>query len=111
MRIEFAGETTKCHRHLHRILSELGFQPRDNTEFGNYKIDVTCDDLPNLGFEANGILFHGWKKKDKKRDAELLKNFSISVVRISEKLLDGKHDLEVREIILRSIDLRFGRDA
>ena len=42
--------------------------------------------------------------EDKKRDEVLLKNYGINIVRIPEKILDGKHDLEVKEIILRSID-------
>ena len=103
MKVEFSGEITKCHQHLHRILSELGFQVRDNAQYSQYKIDCMTE-LENIGFEANGELYHKWKKRDNERDIELLKNHGIEIIRIPEKLLDGKHDPEVKEIILESIN-------
>jgi len=109
MKVEFSSEITRIHKNLHRILSELGFQVRDNAEYGLFKIDCVTE-LEGIGFEADGKLYHAWKKKDKKRDEELFENYGISIVRIPEKFLDGKHDLEVREVILRNIDLRFGRN-
>ena len=105
MRPEFSGEMTSCHRCLHRILSELGFQIIDNYKINgtNYAVDCKIEEL-EIAAEADGKFFHTFKKRDAKRDAIIKEKTGISIIRIPEKLLDRKHDLEVKEIILRNID-------
>ena len=84
MRVEFSGEMTGCHKKLHEMLSSLGFQVRDNAEYGPYKIDCYCNEL-YLGFEADGTPYHKFKKKDLKRDQTIFDAFGIKILRLSDK--------------------------
>jgi very-short-patch-repair endonuclease len=88
--VEFDGTITKCHKELHNILETLcGFQVRDNAEFGKYKIDCYCEEI-KCGFEADGKLYHTWKKKDKKRDTEILENYGVRILRLPEELIKDR---------------------
>lgn len=99
MKAEFAGEMTQCHKALHKLLKEMGFQVRDNTEYDQYRIDCTIDEIPSVGFEADGKLYHSWKR-DRERDQYLLHKFSIRVLRIPERLLlDKNMHSDVKEMI------------
>ena len=101
MRPEFSGNITKCHQHLHDILTSMGFQVTDNAEAGPYKIDCLIES--NFGFEADGHLYHGWKSKDEKRDYYIESHFGTRIMRIPEALLTGSSDGRVKKMIMEFI--------
>ena len=105
MKVEYNGSVTQCHKKLNEILKNCGFQPRNNTEFDNYRVDVTCDDLPGYGFEADGKGWHLFRRRDQERDAYIFSKFGVKILRISENLLDGRRDEEVKDLIVRFIDV------
>ena len=103
MKVEFSGEITRPHKVLHKIIQDMGFQVVNNSEFDNYKIDCFIPEL-NIGVEADGVLYHKFKKKDRERDQYIFNKFNIPILRISEKLLVGKSNEEVIELIKEFID-------
>ena len=74
-----------------------------NAEFDRFKIDCYVPEI-NLGFEANGKLFHGFKKKDDKRDKYLFIMHGIRILRIPEKMLNAKQADKVRKKVLEFIN-------
>jgi len=101
---EYDGRITACHKKLHNILEELGFQVRDNFECDSYRLDCYVPEI-NMAMEADGKFFHGFKKRDRERDSYIYDKFGIKILRITEDLLNGKHDNEVKDLILRFIDV------
>jgi very-short-patch-repair endonuclease len=100
--VEFSGNITKCHQRLHDILAGLGFKVVDNADFEPYKIDCYVDEL-HLGFEADGIGYH-WKRRDAKRDAFILENYRVKILRITDKdLLNKKMQEDVKNRILEFV--------
>jgi len=73
---EFNGNMTQCHRNLHSILAEMGFQVTDNAKFQPYEIDCYVEEV-NLGFEADGTPYHQWKRKDLLRDNAIFEQYGI----------------------------------
>jgi very-short-patch-repair endonuclease len=97
---EFNSKMTECHRKLHSILSGMGFQVADNYRVGKYEIDCFVQEL-GIGFEADGTPYHTWKKRDKKRDQEILEEFKIPIFRVSDKSLlrKGVAEVEIQEYL------------
>lgn len=102
MRSEFSGTITKPHQHLHDILVGMGFQVTDNADAPPYKIDCLIEN--GLGFECDGKMYHLFKKRDKKRDLNILTDYGIRICRFSSELLTGKYDDEVKKAILEFIN-------
>lgn len=92
------GNTTKIHQALINILSSMGHTVRIESPFGPYFIDCYIKEL-HLGFEADGKPFHS-KMKDRKRDSDLLDNYGLRILHISEDYLKSKKGKDVaREMI------------
>lgn len=102
MKAEFSNTTTRCHKELHSILSNLGFTVADNVEFDDYKIDCFVSEI-NRGFEADGKLYH-WKNRDAKRDKYIFDKFGVEILRISDTdLMNRSKITEIEEKILEFV--------
>lgn len=90
---------TKCHKNLHAILKEMGFQVVDEYTVLDYSIDCYVSEV-NLGFEADGKLYH-WKTRDTIRDAKILEASGIKILRLPESELNAvKQHCELRRRIV-----------
>lgn len=76
---------TKPEKHLYGILVALGLSVEPEKEFPPYRVDCYVPEL-HVAFEADGP-FHA-RRKDERRDSELLERYGLIVHRVSFKQLD-----------------------
>jgi hypothetical protein len=77
---------------LLREFPELVFEAK----FGRYSVDVYLPPPYHLAFEADGDHWHnkpGAKERDEKRDAVLLKQYGLPVVRLAQGEIDDMTQL------------------
>ena len=75
---------TLGHLRLSQTLEELGFEVVLESRFGPYFVDCLVEEL-GIAFEYDGPIHGLLKKKDKKRDQELVENYGLrKVVRIKD---------------------------
>jgi len=63
---------------------------RANVRFGRYEVDAYLPPPYHLAFEADGTYWHnrpGDREANERRDAELLLEFNLPVVRLTEEEL------------------------
>ena len=78
---------TKGQLKLEKLLNTLGFQTVLEYEAGQYFIDIYIPEI-SLGVEFDGM--GHFKRRDVKRDKEILDNLGIKIIRIKERELNEK---------------------
>lgn len=71
---------TEGHQRLNQLLSGFGFVVEDESEFPPFTVDCYISDL-HLAFEYDGPQHS--KARDEKRDAYLMMQFGLPVLRVS----------------------------
>ncbi len=81
---------TQCERDLLSLLAEFP-NVHDEVTFGRYRVDAYLPDY-HVAFEADGTYWHGnpeSQARDAKRDAYLLDEFNLPVVRLTQDELSA----------------------
>lgn len=99
---------TVIHKNLHATLWGLGFDVEDEYHVGPYSLDCYLEEL-HLGFEADGQKYHK-AAKDAVRDAWILENSGIPILRIKDYDLKRSNDPETVKMIEAFID-EYGVDV
>jgi very-short-patch-repair endonuclease len=81
---ELPVSMTKIHRRLIDVVERLGFSVIVEAEFPPYRVDVYCPEA-HIAFEADGPLHR--RKRDRERDAELLRLYGLLVSRFTYRQL------------------------
>lgn len=88
-----------CQTKLMEILEAIGLDIVEEHPAGPYKIDLFCPTF-NIGFEADGKFYHGWKR-DEKRDKLILDTFGIPILRLTDtEILKKKFEEKTKQKIL-----------
>ena len=74
---------TKGQLKLQKVLQDLGFAVDLEEPFHIYRIDCYVKEF-HIGVEYDGA-GHSWKKRDEKRDAFLMENFKLPILRVTDK--------------------------
>ena len=92
---------SRIHVRLHDTLVDLGYYVEDEATVGRYSLDCYVREL-HLGFEADGLIYHKTKRQleqNTKRDAWILVNAGIPILRIPESRLKTASNPELLECI------------
>ena len=87
---------TANHKKLIKVLNQLGLMIDTEVRVGNYSLDCYCYDL-HLGFEADTRRTH-MRGRDKKRDAWIMDNFNIPILRVDIMEYKDKETLNTKII-------------
>ena len=88
-------------RKIEKILSDLGLAFMPEEPFPPYSVDIYLSEW-HIGIEADGPLHNA--RKDEKRDAYLLEEYGLSILRIPQKNFRTE---DAKEAILGFIDEQY----
>lgn len=67
---------------LRQLLAKLGWEYEPNKKFPPFEVDVYCPEA-HAAIEFDGKGWHSFKSRDKRRDAQLLEEYHLPVLRIT----------------------------
>ena len=90
-----ATELTEPHKALIDIIQELGFEVIAEYPVGAYKLDCYLP-LVHVGIEADGPMHS--RRRDEKRDGQLLDKHCLPILRLDSILISEKPDYVVKVV-------------